>query len=75
MKIGCQQNNADALSAFIATKVEIDGMLRRLRALSDDHFNTHPEEVGWGEVGTLQHYAARLREITDSAFREGEHGD
>lgn len=25
MKIGCQQDNADALSAFIATKVEIAG--------------------------------------------------
>jgi hypothetical protein len=29
--------------------------------------------VNWGHVGTLSHYAARLREISDSAFGEGEH--
>ncbi|PRY23515.1 hypothetical protein CLV78_1044 [Aliiruegeria haliotis] len=72
MKTRRQQNQAEALSTFIATKAEIDTMLRRLQALSDEHFNTHPDEVSWGDVGTLQHYAARLRDITDSAFREGE---
>jgi hypothetical protein len=29
--------------------------------------------VNWGHVGTLEHYRARLREITDMAFGEGEH--
>ena len=75
MKTRRQQNHAEALSTFIATKAEIDTMLRRLQALSDEHFNTHPDEVSWGDVGTLQHHAARLREITDSAFREGEHAE
>jgi len=27
----------------------------------------------WGDVGTLNHYASLLRQITDSAFKEGEH--
>jgi hypothetical protein len=27
----------------------------------------------WGHVGTLKHYAGLLRQITDSAFKEGEH--
>jgi len=26
-----------------------------------------------GHVGTLKHYAGLLRQITDSAFKEGEH--
>ena len=46
-------------------------MLARLKALSDEHFNVGPDEVDWGHVGTLAHYA----EITDSAFKEGEHAE
>jgi hypothetical protein len=45
---------------------------KRLAALSDDHFETHPDEINWGHVGTLNHYRDRLREISDAAFREGE---
>jgi hypothetical protein len=48
-------------------------MLERLNALSDDQFETHPDEINWGHVGTLKHYAGLLRQITDSAFKEGEH--
>jgi len=62
-----------ALGAFIARKAEIDEMLTRLQALSDEHFNTHPDEIHWGHVGDLGHYAEQLRGITDSAFHEGEH--
>ena len=65
--------NEKALDAFIAAKTEIDAMLERLTALSADHFETHPDEINWGHVGTLNHYRAKLREITESAFREGEH--
>ena len=67
--------NAKALDAFIARKVEIDAMLARLAALSDEHFEIDPDEVHWGHVGTLAHYAELLRRITDSAFREGEHAE
>ena len=65
--------NDKALDAFIAAKAEIDSMLERLKSLSDDHFETHPDEIHWGHVGTLNHYAGLLRQITDSAFEEGEH--
>lgn len=67
------KTNAAALAAFIARKAEIDALLARLVALSADHFECGPEDVDWGHVGTLDHYRARLREITDMAFREGEH--
>jgi len=66
-------DNATALDAFLAAKFEIDAMLERLAALSANHFDTHPDEIDWGDVGTLNHYCAKLREITDSAFGEGEH--
>ncbi|GGE82479.1 hypothetical protein H1W37_03695 [Stappia taiwanensis] len=68
-----RRNKEAALGAFIGKKAEIDEMLARLQALSDDHFNTHPDEVNWGHVGTLEHYASLLKRITDSAFGEGEH--
>jgi hypothetical protein len=50
-------------------------MLERLAALSADHFETSRDEIKWGHVGTLNHYRHRLRELTDSAFREGEHAE
>jgi len=64
-----------ALDTFIAKKAEIDAMLTRLQALSDDHFNVAPDDVNWGHVGTLSDYATLLKRITDSAFKEGEHAE
>ena len=68
-------DNTKAIHAFIAAKTEIDAMLERLAALSADHFETNPDEINWGHVGTLNHYSAKLSEITDMAFREGEHAE
>jgi hypothetical protein len=67
-----RRNKEAALNAFISKKAEIDTMLGRLASLSDDHFNCHPDEISWGHVGTLEHYASLLTRITDSAFGEGE---
>jgi len=67
------RSNEAALNAFIGKKAEIDEMLARLQALSNDHFNCAPDEAGWAMVGTLEHYVSLLKRITDSAFGEGEH--
>lgn len=64
-----------ALDAFIARKAEIDALLARLQALSDDHFDVAPDDIHWGHVGTLAHYAELLKRITDSVFHEGEHAE
>ena len=48
-------------------------MLARLKTLSDDQFKTDPDAIHWGDVGTLNYYASLLLQITDSAFKEGEH--
>jgi hypothetical protein len=69
------RNAGAALDAFVARKAEIDAMLDRLKALSDDHFNAAPEEINWGHVGTLAHYADLLKRITDAAFKEGEYAE
>jgi hypothetical protein len=69
------KSKEQALAAFVSKKAEIDVMLTRLQALSDDHFNYSPDEISWDHVGTLQHYAELLKRVTDSAFKEGEHAE
>ena len=67
------KSKEDALAAFVSKKAEIETMLTRLQALSDDHFGYTPDEINWSHVGTLEHYAELLKRITDSACKEGEH--
>lgn len=68
-------NKPTALNAFIAKKVDIDTMLKRLQDLSDNHFDTAPDEVNWADVGSLGHVAEQLKEITDFVFGEGEYAE
>ena len=70
-----RRNQEAALSAFLGKKGEIDEMLARLVGLSGEHFNAHPDEINWADVGSLEHYASLLKRITDSAFGEGEHAE
>ena len=66
------KSREQALTAFVFKKAEIDTMLTRLQALSEDHFDYSPDEIDWGHVGTLGYYAELLKRVTDSAFKEGE---
>ena len=66
-------NNTKAIEAFMARQMEVDAMLDRLQALSGDHFGYSPDDISWGHVGTLAHYAELLKRITDCAFNQGEH--
>lgn len=68
-------DNSKAIAAFIAKKDEIDAMLARLTALSEDHFDIDIETLNWGHVGDLEHYASLLKRIADAAFHEGEHAE
>jgi hypothetical protein len=67
------KSKEEALAAFVSKKAEIDAMLTRLQALSDDHFNYSPDQIDWSRVGTLGYYVELLKRVTDSAFKEGEH--
>ena len=67
-----RRNKEAALAAFIAKKAEIDEMLARLQALSDDHFGRIPADVNWSHIADLERYAELLKRITDCAFNEGE---
>lgn len=39
------ESGESALAAFVSRKVEIDTMLSRLHALSDEHFELRPDEI------------------------------
>jgi hypothetical protein len=67
------RSNRKALATFVQKKAEIDAMLARLQALSDDHFGLGPDEVTWGHVTLLANYAELLKRITQRAFKEGEY--
>jgi hypothetical protein len=66
------KSKQQALAAFVSKKAEIDTMLTRLQALSDDHFGYSPDEITWSHAEGLAHYAGLLKRITDMAFNEGE---
>lgn len=67
------RTNDTALSAFIAKKAEIDAMLARLQAFSEDHFGSDLERLNWSHVGGLEYQANLLQQISDFAFGEAEH--
>jgi hypothetical protein len=69
------RSKEQALAAFVSKKIEIDTMLTRLQALSDEHFGYGPDEVTWSHAGSIEHYAELLKRITDMAFAEGEHAN
>jgi hypothetical protein len=62
-----------ATDAFLSHKANIDAMLERIQALSDDHFEVDPDNIHWGHVGTVADVAEQLKRITDALFHEGEH--
>ncbi len=59
------KTNEAALAAFMAGKTEIDTLLARIAAASEDHFGTNPERATWGDVGSLSFITERLKEITE----------
>ena len=58
------RSNQDGLAAFVQKKAEIDTMLSRLEALSDDHFNVAPAR-SLGPCRHLGHHAELLKRVTD----------
>ena len=69
------KSSQEALAAFVQKKAEIDTMLARLQALSDEHFGYGPDEITWSHAEGLAHYAELMKRITDQAFNEGEHAE
>ena len=48
-------------SKFHDACMEFDKLMAALQALRDDHFTADPDEVDWGDIGSLQHVNGLLR--------------
>lgn len=63
----------DALDTFMSLHSQIGAHLERLTQLHDDHFEADPDNITWGDVGTLRDVESKLHALCDMLFREGEH--
>lgn len=54
-----------AQDAFIARKNEIDALLARITAASENHFGANPDAIHWGDTGSLDHAASKLRDLAE----------
>ena len=52
--------NNDPTDAFIAAKAEIDDLLARLTALSNDNLGSSMDHIHWGHVASAQQLSAML---------------
>ena len=52
-----------ALAKFVQLRDEIGKLLETLQLLHNDHYNTNPENVTWGDVGSLQIVKTALTNI------------
>ena len=70
-----RRDNTDALNAFIEEKIAIDALLERIAAASAEHFDRHPDEINFGDVGNLGRLRQQLQEASDALFGEGEYAE
>lgn len=61
----------NATESCIGDKRRIDQMLARIQFLCDGHFDTDPDAVHWGDVGTINHVSGLMGQTTDIAFSVG----
>jgi len=69
------KNNDKALGAFMEKMAEARERLEELMTYVDNHMDTHPDEINWGNVGSAEYMVARLTELTDWGFHRGEYAE
>lgn len=68
-------NREKARDAFAQKKIQIDAMLGRIKAHSNNHFDVPHDHVNWADVGSLSFCIGQLNRITDHLFDEGENAE
>jgi len=64
-----------ALNRFMEQISEINERLAELQAFTDDHMGYNPNDINWGHVGTAGYFLEKLTELTDRAYKRGEHAE
>lgn len=57
------KDNTAALATFIGRKAQLDELLARIQAASDNHLGADADTVHWGHAGTMGHAVEQLAEI------------
>ena len=75
MKKTNTNNHEKALGRFMEQLGEMNERLAELQAFADDHMGYSPEDINWGHVGTAGYFLEKLTELTDCAYKRGEHAE
>lgn len=62
-----KQNKEQPIDKFIEVHSDIKAMIDKFQAFHDNHMNTSPDNISWGNVGDIQHYATQMEHILLSA--------
>ncbi|MCL2576939.1 MAG: hypothetical protein FWE27_02665 [Defluviitaleaceae bacterium] len=65
--------NEKALGNFIGLMGEARERIAELQEYIDNHMNTSPDEINWGNCGSAEYLLAQLTELTDWAYNRGEY--
>jgi len=69
------KNNDKALQEFMARIAEASTLLQELQGFVDDHMEYSPDDINWGHVGSAGYMVEKLTELSDWAFKRGEHAE
>ncbi|MCL1855266.1 MAG: hypothetical protein FWF86_05985 [Clostridia bacterium] len=67
--------NKKALDDFIGTIGQIQERLEELKAFADGHMGFDADSINWGHAGTASRFLQGLTELTDMAYKRGEHAE
>ena len=68
-------NNEKALQAFMGKIAEAHALLGELQAHVDEHMGYSPDDINYGHVGSAGWLVEKLTELTDWAYKCGEHAE
>ena len=64
-----------ALDAFMSEHAEVRETLQEITDAVNDHCGTDPDNVNWGDVGSMSQLARDLGEIRDRLLGLGEYAE
>ena len=69
-----QQSLAKAKAEYLATLYDVKELLQRLSGAAENDFGLNIDNtIHWGHVGDIKDIEAKLQQISDKVFKEGEH--
>ncbi len=68
-------NNTSAEQRYATRLESIKSSLERLSQARSQNFGVSPEDAGWGDVTLAHDIDAKLKELCNMVFREGEYAN